>query len=113
LYFCQFQGDYGGTIIGRRKPVGNVQTSDRGEESAETQIHSGFQAAVGVAVEDVDSVVSGCAPHATCDGQKMAHPNVSLLLALEVKGASWPSSNTERDAGSDSPAKPRKPAVER
>ena len=90
-----------------------MQASDRGEESAEASIHPGFQTTVGVAVEGVGSVASSGAPHAACNGQEMAHPSISSLLALEVEGAAWSTSHTEADAGSDSPAKPRESSVER
>ena len=90
-----------------------MQASHRGEESAETQIHPGFQAIVGVAVEGVVSVASRGAADAACDGQEMAHPSLPSILALEVEGAAWPTSHSEEDAGFDSPAKPRESLVER
>ena len=59
------------------------------------------------------SVASGGAAHAACNGQEMAHPNISSLLALEVEGAAGSTSHPEADAGSDSPAKPRESSMER
>ncbi len=107
----QPEGDSGRTSIGRRKPVGRVQASDRGEESAETQIHPDFQATVGVALQGMGSMASSGAPHATCDGQEMAYHGVPFLLGLEVK-AEWPASPAEGDVGSDPQAEQRESFVE-
>ncbi len=68
-----------------QKPVGHVQASDRGEESAETPIHRDFPATVGVAVEGVGSMASNGATHAACNGQEMAHCCVLSLLAEKVE----------------------------
>jgi len=79
-----------------------MQASNRREESAETQIHPGFQDPLGTSVEDLGSVASSGASDAARDGKEMAHSGVSFLLALEVEEREWTASYTEADARSDS-----------
>lgn len=66
------QNDFDGPSVGRRKPVGHVQTSDRGEESAETPIQAGVPATVGGVLEGVGFRASPGTSHSTCNGQEVA-----------------------------------------
>ena len=68
-----------------RESVGRVQASDRGEGSAETQIHPCFQTSLGVTVQGLGSVASSGSSDAARHGQAMAHHGIPSLLAPEVK----------------------------